>query len=261
MKKILDKFTLVDYIIIILIICAVIFAFIHITTDDSSDLKKTAFDTTTINKIPDTYFNYYKDGYIVKSTVNGQNATNGEEITMNGTVKWVSSDEGFNVKLLINSNNKDYLVGLYRTVPNADIYIDSISLENDGSKYKNLTEFKIQSENITSLKNLTSGIPNNTQYEITTTISLENIGTGEMQEIENKMMSDNKRLGITGLRTNLENQIKLTQADNQNIIDGNSVLGNINGFTSEITLRVYNCTPEVEKTIENNYNIHNVRHF
>ena len=36
MKDILKKFSLVDYIIIILVICAVVFAFIHITSDDSS---------------------------------------------------------------------------------------------------------------------------------------------------------------------------------------------------------------------------------
>ena len=57
------KFTLIDYLIIILVICAVIFAFIHITTDDSSDIKKTAFDASTMNKLPETYLNYYKDGY------------------------------------------------------------------------------------------------------------------------------------------------------------------------------------------------------
>ena len=37
------KFTLIDYLIIILVICAIAFAFIHITTDDSSNIKKTAW--------------------------------------------------------------------------------------------------------------------------------------------------------------------------------------------------------------------------
>ena len=78
------KFTLVDYIIIILVICAVAFAFIHITSDNSSSIQKTAFDASTINKLPETYLNYYKDGKIVKSTVTGSNATNGEKVTLNG---------------------------------------------------------------------------------------------------------------------------------------------------------------------------------
>ena len=67
------KFTIIDYIIIILVICAIVFAFIHITTDDSSDLQKTAFDESTISKIPDTYLKYYKDGLIVNATLEGYN--------------------------------------------------------------------------------------------------------------------------------------------------------------------------------------------
>ena len=86
------KFTIIDYIIIILVICAIAFAFIHITSDDSSNIQKTAFDSSTFSKLPETYLNYYKEGKIVKATVNGINSTNGDRISLNGTVKWV--DEG-----------------------------------------------------------------------------------------------------------------------------------------------------------------------
>ena len=120
------KFTIIDYIIIILVICAVIFAFIHITSDDTSTIQKTAFDSSTANKIIDTYSNYYKDGYIVKATLNGFNSTNGEEVTINGTVKWV--DDGNIAKILVQSENGTYLTGLYKNVKNADIYMDKISL-------------------------------------------------------------------------------------------------------------------------------------
>ena len=142
------RFTLIDYIIIILVICAVIFAFIHITTDDSSDLQKTAFDESTVNKIPDTYLKYYKDGFVVKATVEGFNSTTGNRTTLNGTVIWEDNNGGNDVKLLIKSNDKTYLVGLYRTVPNADIYIDHISLESNGEKYKNSCEIKVKPEKI-----------------------------------------------------------------------------------------------------------------
>ncbi|MBQ9161006.1 MAG: adhesin, partial [Methanobrevibacter sp.] len=90
----MKKFTIIDYIIIILVVCAVAFAFIHITTDDSSDLQKTAFDESTVNKIPDTYLKYYKDGFIVKSTVDGFNSTNGERVTLTGDVVWQDDDGG-----------------------------------------------------------------------------------------------------------------------------------------------------------------------
>ena len=50
-KGILNKLTIVDYIIIIAVICAVVFAFIHITTDDSNDTKTSSYDSSTMNKI------------------------------------------------------------------------------------------------------------------------------------------------------------------------------------------------------------------
>ena len=115
MKDILKKFSLVDYIIIILVICAVVFAFIHITSDDSSHVQKTAFDASTINKISDTYFPNYLAGNVMKATVKGTNATNGEEVTVNGTVEWLDDNGGTNVKVLINSDNKPYLLGLYKS--------------------------------------------------------------------------------------------------------------------------------------------------
>ncbi|MBQ6350896.1 MAG: adhesin, partial [Methanobrevibacter sp.] len=160
------KFTIIDYIIIILVICAVVFAFIHITSDDSSKIQKTAFDASTVNKIYDTYSNYYKDGYIVKATVNGYNATNGEQVTLNGTVEWISTSGGNNVKILFDSNNETYLTGLYQNVPRADIYLDKISLENDGSKYDNLVEITAKAKEIKSLADLTNNLSGN--YEITT---------------------------------------------------------------------------------------------
>ena len=58
-------------------------------------------------------------------------------------------DEGSSVKVLIESDNGTYLTGLYKNVPEADIYVDSISLETDGSVYDNLTEVKVKSQNIT----------------------------------------------------------------------------------------------------------------
>ena len=126
------KFTLIDYIIIILIIIAVVFAFIHITSDDSSDMQKTAFDESTTNKIPDTYLKYYKDGFIVNATVEGFNSTNGERVTINGNVVWLNYDNGADTRLLIQTDSGEYLTGLYRYNPNADIYIDHISLESNG---------------------------------------------------------------------------------------------------------------------------------
>ena len=232
------KFTIIDYIIIILVICAVIFAFIHITSDDTSTIQKTAFDSSTANKIIDTYSNYYKDGYIVKATLNGFNSTNGEEVTINGTVKWV--DDGNIAKILVQSENGTYLTGLYKNVKNADIYMDKISHES------------------TSLNDLVKDL-NGSDYEISTTISLDSVDSTKIQEIENKIESHNKRLSIKSNDNN--NQLILTQSDKQNIEDGNSVLGSFNGITDEITIRIYNCSDNQANSIKENYDVVNIRNF
>ena len=254
MKK---RFTLIDYLIIILVICAVAFAFIHITSDDSSNIQKTAFDASTMNKLPETYLNYYKDGMIVKATVNGFNSSTGEEVDINGTVKWV--DEGSSVRVLIETDNGTYLCGLYRNTPNADIYIKTISIESDGSVYPNLCEFKIKPMNVNSLNDLRKNI-SNCDYDLSTGISLDSLDAIKIQEIENKILSGNKRTSIKNTNE-LSNQIILLKANDENLNDGNSILGSINGITDEITLRIYDCGDGELNNVKNNYEVTNIRQF
>ena len=256
MKK---RFTIIDYAIIILVICAVVFAFIHLTADDSSKIQKTAFDTSTVNKIPDIYLNYYKDGYVVKANVEGFNASNGEKVSLNGTVKWMSDGGGNSIKLLIDSNNKTYLTGLYRNIPEADIYLDKISLESDGSKYDNLVEVKINPENVTSLNDLTGNLTGN--YEISTEILVESIDPVKMQEISNMLQEHEKRKSIKSSQGDMQYKIILEKATKSNVNDANSILGNINGLTNDITIRIYNCTDDQLNNIKNNYEVVNIRNF
>lgn len=255
------KFSLIDYIIIALVLCAIIFAFIHITTDDSSDLQKTAFDESTINKIPDTYLKYYKDGFITKATVEGFNSSNGEQATINGTVIWEDDNGGNDVKLLIESDNGTYLVGLYKTVPNADIYIDHISLESNGEKYKNLCEIKIKPQDITSIKDLTDKIPNNTNYELSAEISLDSLNSKDIQEITNKLSSHDKRLSIKSATSERDNQIIIKRATSSDLKDADSVLGSIDAVSNEITLRIYDCTESQVNEISKNFEVLNIRNF
>ncbi len=252
------KFTIIDYIIIILVICAVAFAFIHITSDNSSNIEKTAFDASTLSKLPETYLNYYKDGKVVKTTVNGINSSNGEEISLNGTVKWV--DEGPSTKVLIESDNETYIAGLYRNVNNADIYIDTISLESDGSVYKDLKEFKVKPQKVTSLSDLNKNLTD-CDYEISTSISVDSVDSIKIRELENKINSNNKRQAIKTTNNELINELILSKATNQNLEDGNSILGNINGITDEITIRVYDCNDSTLNNIKNNYEVTNIRTF
>lgn len=254
-----EKFTLIDYLILVLVICAIAFAFIHITTDDSSNIQKTAFDASTINKIPDTYYNYYKDGLIVKATVDGFNASTGEEVSVNGTVKWVGDNDGANVKVLVEDDNSSYLAGLYKNVPEADIYIDKLSLETDGSKYANLVEIKANPEKIATINDLNKNL-SNAEFEISTIISLDSIDLTKIQEITNKINSQDKRASITPVN-GLGNELVLESANAQNLNDANSILGNINGVTDEITIRIYNCSDSQLNQIKDNYDIINIRKF
>lgn len=254
MKK---KFTLIDYLIIILVICAVAFAFIHITSDDSSNIQKTAFDSSTMNKLPETYLNYYKDGYIVKATVDGFNSSTGEEVTVNGTVKWV--DEGSAVKVLVETDNGTYLCGLYRNTQNADIYIKTISIETDGSVYPNLYEFKIKPMAINSLNDLNKNLSKD-NYEISTSIAVDDLDSKKIQEIENKILSGNKRVSVK-TTNELTSPLILSKVNDENLKDASSILGDINGITDEITLRIYNCSDSELNAIKNNYEVTNIRNF
>ncbi len=255
------KFTLIDYIIIILVICAIAFAFIHITTDDSSDLQKTAFDESTVNKIPDTYLKYYKDGYVIKATVEGFNSTNGNRTSLNGTVIWEEDNGGNNVKLLIDSENRTYLVGLYRTVPNADIYIDHISLECNGEKYKNLCEIKVKPIEIKSLKDLTSKIPNGADYEVTTDISLDSLSANDAQKISNLLSANGKRESIKSSNGDKTNYLFLKKATKENINDVDSILGSFNGVSDEITIRIHDSNESQINEINKNFDVINIRNF
>ena len=255
------KFTIIDYIIIILVIVAIVFAFMHITSDNSAKTEKIAFDESTINKIPDTYLKYYKDGFITTATVEGFNASTGDRVTASGEVIWQDTTGGGDVKLLIKNNNTTYLTGLYRYVPDADIYIDHISLESNGEKYKNLVEIKVKPKEVTSLNDLIKGINQNCDFEISTKISIDSINGIDIQKINNKLTENGKRISIRVSANDNNNQLLITKANRQNINDVNSIIGNFDGISDDITIRIYNCSEKDINDIKNNYDVLNIRKF
>lgn len=256
-----QRFTIVDYIIIILVICAIVFAFVHISSKDEGINEKTSYDSSTLNKVAEKYLTYYRQGYIVNTTVHGYNSSDGKEVTLSGNIKWLDDDRGSNVKALVNSNGKDYIVGLYNQVPNADIYIKSMTLEINGDKYSNLTEIKVAPKNLTSINDLVSGISNNTTYEITTTISMQSLDSTKLQEITNILFQNDGRISFKGTSPVLNNQLYIVRATNDEITQANHTLGNFNGITNEITIRIYNCSDYDIDNIKNNYNVTNIQKF
>lgn len=258
MKK---RFTLVDYAIIILVICAIVFAFIHVTSNDDTVNEKTSYDSSTLNKIAEKYLTYYRQGYIVNTTVHGYNSTDGKPVTLSGNIKWLDDDRGSNVKALVNSNGSDFIVGLYNHVPNADVYINSMTLEINGEKYKNLTEIKVNPKNITSINDLISGISNDTDYEITTIVTTDSVESMKIQEISNILFQKDGRISIKGSNSGLTNQIFLVRATGSELSEVNNILSNFNGISNEITIRIYNCSDNDIDYIKNNYNVTNIQKF
>lgn len=250
-----------DYAIIILVICAIVFAFIHITSDDDSASESTSYDSSTLNKIVEKYLTYYRQGYMVNTTVHGFNATDGKPVTLSGNIKWMDDDRGSNVKALVNSNGSDYIVGLYNQVPNADVYINSMTLEINGDKYSNLTEIKVNPKNITSINDLFSGISNDTEYELTTTVSLNSLDSATLQEITNQLFQNDERISIKGSNNGLTNQINIVRATNTELSQANTVLGELSGITNEITIRIYNCSDNDINTIKDNFDVYNIQKY
>ena len=240
MKKpnFLNKLTIIDLLIIICIIGAAGFAIYHMADDDSSTASATSFDYSTNPKILETYLDYYKNGNVVTSTIVGTDANTGEKLELSGNVLWLGESEKEKVNVLIDSNGKEMLAGFYKDVPNADIFIDSISLESNGDTYANITDFTVAPKEINNLNDLISEIPNGTQYEISTNIAIDNLDSIKYQKLLNAL-NKNKKPCIV-LKDDGTNTLMINRANKTDLEIANNVLGDFNGQTGQIQIRTYN---------------------
>ena len=239
MKKpgFLNKITIIDILIIICIIGAVGFAIYHMTDDDSSKPSATSFDYSTNPKIVETYLDYYKDGKVVTSEIVGTDAKTGEEVELYRKVLWVGEDGNGKVNVLLDDNGKPLLAGFYIDVPNADLFIDSISLETNGDTYKNFKDITVSPKEINNLNDLISEIPNGTHCEISTSISIDNFDSVKYQKLLNAL-NKNKKPCIV-LRNSQTNTIEIDRANRTDLEIASEILGDFNGQTSQIRIRAY----------------------
>ena len=240
MKKpgFLNKITIIDILIIICIIGAVGFAIYHITDDDSTKASATSFDYSTNPKMLETYLDYYKEGKIVTSEIVGTDAKSGEKIELNRRVLWLGEDGNGRVNVLLDDNGKPLLAGFYIDVPNADLFIDSISLETNGDTYKNFKDITFSPKEINNLNDLISEIPNGTHCEISTSISIDNFDSVKYQKLLNAL-NENKKPCIV-LRNSQTNTLEINRANKNDLKIASEILGDFNGQTSQIRLRTYN---------------------
>lgn len=254
--KFLNRFNIVDFLIVLCVIGVIGFGLIYVSSDHNSG-ESVSYDSQTFNKINDKYSSFYERGEIVSSTVRGINASSGENTEVSGEIEWlnIENNHNENFKIIINHNGESLLIGTYKNCPNADIYGEYISLETNGAKYKDVKEITLSGENISSINDLTKGL-NNTNYEISTTVTTNQLDQVKIQEAINELFNNHKRIS---LESNKNNQIEITKATSQEINIINPIIGNIDGQTSQIIIRLYNCSNEDIKNINETYTINNIR--
>lgn len=238
MKKpgFLNKITIIDILIIICIIGAVGFAIYHMADDDSSNASATSFDYSTNPKILETYLDYYKNGNVVTSTIVGTDAKTGEKVELNGKVLWLGETEKEKVNVLIDDNGKKLLAGFYKDVPNADLFIDSISLESNGDTYRNVKDITVAPKEISSLNDLISEMPNGSNCEISTSIAMDNLDSVKYQKLLNALYENKKPCIVMNGESNV---LEINRANKTDLKTASEILGDFNGQTSQIKIRTY----------------------
>ena len=252
--KFLNKLTIIDLLIIICIIGAVGFAIFHMADDDSSNASATSFDISTKNKILENYLNLYQEGNKVSSTVVGTDSSTGEKVEQKGNVLWLGETEKEKTNILLDVNGKKVLAGFYKDTPNADIYIDQVSLETNGDSYSNITDFQIAPKEINSINDLVSGIPKESKYEISTTLALENFDAMKYQKLLNGLNNNKKPCIILNSEGNT---LEINRANKTDLDIANDILKDFNGQTSQIQIRIYGSSKDDSKAIESSYNVLN----
>ena len=96
-------------------------------------------------------------------------------------------------------------------------------------------------------------------YEITTTVTADSIETITFQQITNILFQNIERISVKA--TGYDNQLNLVRATNSEISQIDPLISNFNGITSEITLRIYNCSDSDINAIKNNYDVINIQKF
>ena len=109
---------------------------------------------------------------------------------------------------------------------------------------------------INSLNDLISEIPNGTHYEISTTLAIDNLESTKYQKLLNAL-NDNKKPCII-LENDKSDLLEINRANKTDLEIANRILGDINGQTSQIQIRIYNSTPKDSKAIESSFDVLNM---
>ena len=89
--------------------------------------------------------------------------------------------------------------------------------------------------------------------EISTAIAIDNLDNVKYQKLLNALNNNKKPSMVLGMGQN--NILEINKARSNDFEIANKVLGEFNGETSQIQIRIYNCTPEDIKAVESSYNV------
>ena len=90
---------------------------------------------------------------------------------------------------------------------------------------------------------------------------MNSLESNKLQEITNILFKNDERISFKGSNSGLTDQINIVRATNDDVTQVNPILGNFNGITNEITIRIYNCSDYDIENIKNNYNVTNIQKF
>lgn len=255
MKKpeFLKKANWIDLLVIIGIALVVIMGVYHVSPY-SEETESEAYDVATIDKVTPKYLDFYNRGEVVKTHIAGTNVSNGNTVVLDGVITW--SDENPNdkyIQMLVNGEKGKVLIGSYKSTPNADVYINQMTMSIDGQQYSNVTEVKLAPIAIESFNDLCKGIDKYDNIEITTTISCQEADSLSFQRMYNEFLKTTKR---TSVKYSYQDQaITVTKAKIEDLKIANQNCPSINGQSDYITIRIYNCTNQELNDIKNNYNV------
>ncbi|MFB2622286.1 MULTISPECIES: hypothetical protein [Methanothermobacter] len=242
----IGKLTVIDIAIILFLASLVLYGFLK-TSDIDSNIQTFTFDSSEMTKVQIKYNDLYSKGKIIKSKINGYNSLTQKRESIYGEVLWIGTVNG-RVEVLMNVNGEKVLAGEYQD-KFADYYIDSITLEATGSQ--NATDIILEPIKISRMSDLLLDIPS--RYEMTTNIPIRNMDVSRFQELSRELYSREKHVPIT---LNIPNgRIEILQATPEAIKIANELLGDVNGQTDFITVRVYNADGNVIEKIKRRYRV------
>ena len=243
MRKILGKFTYLDLIIIIIVISAVVLAF-YKTSDSQSNIQKFTFDSLEMEKVNNKFQDLKGAGKIVYSRLTGYNSINGKKETIYGQVLWSDDKE-----MLLNVNGSRLLASNYKN-RYADFYFESISLEVVGVE-NNAVDIILEPVNVTSVNDLILNIPE--KYQIYASLSITPQNEILIQQLTNELYEKENYAPIATSENNEMLNITWANSNDLKIID--QVLGDINGVSGYITIRIFNVSNDTIESLKNEYKI------